>query len=95
MKGVFIMSQKKEAKPVTKISFNMPDDVLERIDRLAEKSQVDRTRLIINILDESTKTLEFTGKVGILQVGLLIRDMNQYIQETWGKKVKSKRIDIR
>lgn len=89
------MSAKKEQVSATKISFNVPDDVLARIDLLAEKAQVDRTRLIINLLDESSKTLEFTGKVGVLQVGLLIRDMNDYIKETWGKKVKSKKIDIR
>ncbi|MFZ5562867.1 MAG: hypothetical protein ACOZBW_02370 [Thermodesulfobacteriota bacterium] len=89
------MARQKAQESATKISFNVPDEILERIDRLAEQAQIDRTRLIINILDETSKTLEFTGKVGLFQVSLLIRDMNDFIKETWAKSIKAKKIELR
>jgi hypothetical protein len=65
-----------------KISFYVPVEVLDRLDRIAEVADMDRTRLMVNILDEMSKTLLSTKKVGLLQISVLLRDLSE-----WGKKV--------
>ena len=74
------------------ITFRCPKEVADRIDKLAEKADMPRSRLILNIVDECSKTLEFTGKVGILQIGLLIRDMQENLKK-WAKKVQAKKVE--
>lgn len=76
-----------------KISFYVPVDVLERVDRIAEKADLDRTKLIVNLLDEGTKTLEACGKVGILQFTLLIRDMSDKLAK-WADRINKKEVKL-
>ena len=76
-----------------KISLNVPIDILERIDRLAEKAEMDRTRLMVNLIDETSKTLETCGKVGVLQLGIIMRDFSEKMKE-WADKVRQKKIKI-
>jgi hypothetical protein len=80
-------------KNETKISFNCPNDVLERIEKLAKKADMDRTRLIVNMIDETSKSMELSGKVGLLQFSMLIRNMGEYM-EKWATKMKDKKIDL-
>ncbi|MBW2108891.1 MAG: hypothetical protein JRI36_09535 [Deltaproteobacteria bacterium] len=75
-----------------KISLNIPTEVLGRIDTLAEKAGIDRTRLMVNILDETSKTLIATEKVGILQFSVLMRNLSEWL-EKWSKSVKSKKVE--
>ncbi len=74
------------------ITFRCPKEVSERLDKLAQKADMPRSRLILNIVDEISKTLELTGKVGILQFGLLIRDLME-THKKWIKKVKAKKVE--
>jgi len=75
-----------------KISLYIPVDVLKRIDELAEKADLDRTKLMVTILDECTKTLKATEKVGLLQFSILLRDLGEKMSE-WAKKVKAKKVE--
>lgn len=75
-----------------KITFSCPPEIAERIDRLANKADLTRSKLILNMVDEMSKTLEITGKVGILQFALLLRDAGENLQQ-WAKKVKSKKVE--
>lgn len=75
-----------------KITFSCPPEIAERIDRLANKADLTRSKLILNMVDEMSKTMEFTGKVGILQFALLLRDISE-IHKKWANKVKSRKID--
>ena len=71
-----------------KITFSCPPEIAERIDRLANKADLTRSKLILNMVDEMSKTLELTGKVGILQFALLLRDASASLMK-WANKVKS------
>ncbi len=75
-----------------KISLNVPDEILDRIDELAKLADMDRTRLVVNILDETTKTLVACRKVGVYQFGILLRDLGDKMDE-WAKKVKAKKVE--
>ena len=75
-----------------KISLNVPVDILDRIDLLAKKAEMDRTRLMVNMLDECSKTLIATNKVGIYQFSILMRDLGEKMSG-WAKKIKAKKVD--
>ena len=75
-----------------KISLNIPVDIINRIDLLAEKAEMDRTRLMVNMLDECSKTLIATNKVGIYQFSILMRDLGEKMS-TWAKRIKDKKVD--
>jgi predicted transcriptional regulator len=72
-----------------KISLNVPQEVLDRLDELAEAAEMDRSRLIVNMLDEFSKTMMACKKVGIFQFSILLRDAGDWMKE-WAKKVREK-----
>lgn len=76
-----------------KISLNIPVDVLKRVDRLAEMAKIDRSSLIVNIIDETSKTLESCGKVGFYHLAVLLRNLGEKMNE-WAESVKKKKVDI-
>lgn len=75
-----------------KVSFWIPKDILERLDKIAKIADIDRTKLILNMLDEFSKTLDACGKVGILQLSVLIRNCGEKMNE-WAKNVKKKKVE--
>ena len=78
--------------PKQKISLNIPEEILSRIDELASAADMDRTRMVVNILDETTKTLMASKKVGVYQFSILMRDLGEKMGE-WANKVKGKKVD--
>ena len=78
--------------PKQKISLNIPEEILLRVDELAKAADMDRTRLIVNILDESTKTLMACKKVGVYQFSLLMRDLGEKMEE-WANKIRKKKVE--
>ena len=74
----------------TQISVRLPDEVLERLDTIASLADMDRSRLITNILDESTKTLMATKKLGLLQFSILLRDLVDKMNE-WAKEMRERK----
>jgi hypothetical protein len=72
------------------ISLRIEKEVLNRIDEIANLAEMDRSRLIVNILDEATKTLISTKKVGILQLSFLLRNMGEWMNR-WAENIKKKR----
>jgi metal-responsive CopG/Arc/MetJ family transcriptional regulator len=76
-----------------KISLNIPVDILNRVDRLAEMADIDRSKLIVNIIDETSKTLDSCGKVGVYQLAVIMRNLGDKMNE-WAKSVKKKKVDI-
>jgi len=73
-----------------KITFHCPDDIAERIDRLAEKSDIARSKLILNMVETMVGFLESTQKVGIFHLALMLRDAGDRLKEV-GKKWKDKK----
>ncbi len=80
-----------------KVSFDIPLDVLERLDKIAEVAEIDRAKLIVNILDETSKSMITVNKLGILHFSVIIRDMGEKMKE-WAdgltKKKKFKEIEF-
>jgi metal-responsive CopG/Arc/MetJ family transcriptional regulator len=72
------------------ISLRIPKEILKRLDEIAELADMDRSRLIVNILDEGSKTLEATKRVGILQFSVLLRNMGDWMDK-WAKNMREKK----
>jgi predicted DNA-binding protein len=64
-----------------KITFHCPEDVAERLDRLAEKADLPRSKLVLNMIEVMLSYAEMTNKVGILQMSLLLRDAGEKLIE--------------
>ena len=74
----------------TQISIRLPDEVLERLETIANLADMDRSRLIINVLDEVSKTFISTKKVGLLQFSLLLRSLIDKMKE-WAKEMRERK----
>lgn len=78
-----------ENKKNQNITFYCPAELVARIDRLAEKGDVPRSKLLLNIVEMSVDFLESTQKVGIFQLSLLLRDAADSLKNV-SKKWKAK-----
>ena len=80
----------------TKVQFYLPNDVMERINEISKAADVEPTKLMVNMLDEFSKTLNAAKCVGLLQISVLIRNAGEKLHE-WvediNKKVKIEGID--
>ncbi|MFC1580889.1 hypothetical protein ACFL4N_08255, partial [Thermodesulfobacteriota bacterium] len=65
-------------------------EVLKRLDGIAKSADMDRSKLIVNILDEASKSLEATKKVGILQFSVLLRNMGEWMNK-WAENIRKKK----
>ena len=74
----------------TQISIRLPDEVLERLETIANLADMDRSRLITNVLDEVSKTFISTKKVGLLQFSLLLRSLIDRMKE-WAKEMRERK----
>lgn len=72
------------------ISLRIPEDTLQRLDELAKLADIDRSKLIINILGEVSKSMIASKKVGVLQFSLLLRDMGEWLDK-WVTSIKKKK----
>lgn len=72
-----------------KVSFDCPVDVLERLDKLAEITDLPRQKLISNLVEAGVEACEDCQKVGLLQFSLLMRDMKKHMKE-WAGKISKK-----
>jgi hypothetical protein len=73
-----------------KITFHCPDDIAERLDHLAEKGDIPRSKLVLNMVEISLDFLEATQKVGVLHLAILFRDAGVKLKEL-SKKWKDKK----
>ena len=72
-----------------KITFHCPDDVAERLDRIAEKGDIPRSKLVLNMVEVMLDFAEMTNRVGILQMSILFRDAGMKLKEVakrWSEK---------
>jgi hypothetical protein len=73
-----------------KITFHCPDDIADRLDKLAEKGDIPRSKLVLNMVEVSLDFLESTQKVGILHLAILFRDAGVKLKEV-SKKWRDKK----
>lgn len=64
-----------------KITFHCPDDIAERLDKLAERGDIPRSKLVLNMVETMTAFLEATQKVGILHLAVLLRDAGDKLKD--------------
>ena len=62
--------------------------LMERIDKLAEKADITRSKLVTNMIEVSVETLEKSQKVGLLQLSLIMRDMEDWLLSKWVTHIK-------
>ncbi len=65
----------------------LPEELIDRADRLAEKGELERGRLLRNIIEVGIESLEKSEKVGLLQFSLLMRDMGDAL-DGWVESLK-------
>jgi hypothetical protein len=70
-----------------RVTIWLPEALIARADKLAEKAEMERGKLLRNIIEVGVETLEDTQKVGLLQVSLLLRDMSESLKG-WVESVK-------
>ncbi len=75
------------------VAFRCPDKIVERLDRIAKKGEIPRSKLILNMVEIMLDYAEFTQKVGILQLGMLFRDANENLKKVAKKWRERKSID--
>jgi Ribbon-helix-helix protein, copG family len=68
-----------------KITFHCPENVAERLDKIAEKSAIPRSKLVLNMVEIMLDFSEMTQKVGILQMSILFRDAGDKLKEVANK----------
>lgn len=64
----------------------MEREIWETMGRLAEKAQMDRSRLMRNIVTMNVQALERSEKVGVFQLSVLLRDLGEDLKE-WANGV--------
>ena len=75
----------KEEVKGRKITFHCPENVAERLDKIAEKSAIPRSKLVLNMVEIMLDFSEMTKKVGILQMSILFRDAGDKLKEAASK----------
>jgi len=80
----------KDEKKFKNVTFHCPIDIVERLDRLAEKGDIPRSKLLLNMVETTLTFLESTQKVGILQLSILLRDAGDKLRDL-GKKWSEKK----
>lgn len=73
-----------------KITFHCPDEIAERLDTMAEKADIPRSKLVLNLLEVGLDFIESTNKVGILHLAILLRDAGDKLKEV-SKKWRDKK----
>jgi hypothetical protein len=91
------MSMKKapRAKPGQTVATWMDEELVVRLDSLAEKAGITRSKLVYNMVEMSTKSLERADSFGVLNFALLMRDWEDNLRawvrliRTEGKEIKA------
>jgi hypothetical protein len=81
------MSKKEITPDSRRVTVWLPEDLIARVDRLSKKADIERGRLLRNIIEVTVDSLEKSEKVGLLQFSLLMRDMGEGLQK-WVDRLK-------
>lgn len=81
------MDEESKGKTIT---FRCPDDVAERLDKLATKGDIPRSKLVLNMVETMIGFLEATNKVGILHLAIMFKDAGDKLKDA-GKKWRDRK----
>ena len=74
-----------------KITFHCSTEVADRLERMAAKADIARSKLVANFVETMLDYLEMTEKVGLFQLTIMIRDAEEKLAAV-AKKWKEKKI---
>lgn len=73
-----------------KVSFDCPTAIIDRLDKIAKKADIPRSKLIANLVEVGVETIEDCQKVGLFQLSLLIRNMKEHMKD-WAKQMRERK----
>jgi hypothetical protein len=65
----------------------LDQDLIARVDALAAKAGITRSKMMANMIELNVKSLERADSVGILSMAILIRDLEEGLKG-WVRQVK-------
>lgn len=65
----------------------LEEDLIVRVDALAEKAGITRSKFLANMVEVNVKSLERADSVGILSMAILIRDLEEGLKG-WVRQAK-------
>lgn len=74
------MGKRSDKETGKRFCFWLKPSLIERIDGLAGRADLSQGRMIENMLEVMTDTLEASEKVGVFQLSLLLRDLREGMQ---------------
>lgn len=86
-KGGATMRKPREKETGKRFCFWLKPSLVGRIDGLAKRADLSQGRMIENMLEVMTETLESSEKVGVFQLSLLLRDLREGMKG-WVDSVK-------
>jgi metal-responsive CopG/Arc/MetJ family transcriptional regulator len=78
----------KETEDKMAVTVWLEKSLVERIDNLAEKGDLTRSKLIANMIEVTTGELELMKTVGIYAIAKIFRDMKEALER--GRKTEKK-----
>jgi len=78
----------KETENKMAVTVWLDKSLVERIDKLAEKGELTRSKLIANMIEVTTDELEIVKTVGIFTLAKIFRDMKERLEK--GRKTEKK-----
>lgn len=71
------MRKHSEKETGKRFCFWLKPSLVERVDGLAQRADLSQGRMVENMLEVMTETLEASERVGVFQLSLLLRDLRQ------------------
>jgi metal-responsive CopG/Arc/MetJ family transcriptional regulator len=84
----------KQSETHQTVAIWMEKGLLERVDKLAEKAEVTRSKLIGNMVEMTTKSLERADAFGILSIAILLRDF-EVSMKAWVNQMRDEGSDLK
>ena len=80
-----LKKEKHDGEKIASVWF--PESVLDRVDRLAARGEISRSRLVRNLTTIGLENLETCEKFGILQTAIVLRDFSVWFKERYGSGI--------
>jgi hypothetical protein len=81
------MKKRGELKDGHPVTIWLEQETIDAAERLAEKADMARGRLLRNIIETNIKSLEYSDKLGFVQFSVLLRDLGDTVK-AWAQGCK-------
>jgi Ribbon-helix-helix protein, copG family len=79
------MNKRKESEQ--NITLWLEKDLVARIDKLAAKAEISRSRILRNLIEMSIDELEVVDKIGLFKFSIILQDLREGIR-AWAEGLK-------